>query len=152
MTSLGIPQNIFHFMVAPSIMITIIMLEDKAKAILHQFSRTAITSMELTRLDHDSGILLHYIYIFLFFSTCQIDLQRSYFVYITGFSVSEEDTSKCKFIQHGLLELVALISLRTFSFYWVPLTFFFLFGLQYNKYNMQLLTFFSTSLSLYELI
>lgn len=98
-------------------MITIIMLEDKAKAILHQFSRTAITSMELTRLDHDSGILLHYIYIFLFLSTCQIDLQRSYFVYIPGFSVSEEDTSKCKFIQHCLLELVALISLRTFSFY-----------------------------------
>lgn len=76
MTSPGIPLNIFHFMVALSIMITIIMLEDKAKAILHQFSHTVITSMELTRLDHGYGILLLYSSICLIFSTCQIDLQR----------------------------------------------------------------------------
>jgi hypothetical protein len=53
----GIPQNIFHFMVVLSIMITIIMLEDKARAILHQFSHTVITSMELIRLDHDYRVL-----------------------------------------------------------------------------------------------
>jgi hypothetical protein len=33
------------------------MLEDKARAILHQFSHTVITSMELIRLDHDYRVL-----------------------------------------------------------------------------------------------
>jgi hypothetical protein len=75
MTSPGIPQNIFHFMVALSITITIIMLEDKARAILHQFSHIVITSMEQTRLDHDSEILLLNINICVIFSTCEIDLQ-----------------------------------------------------------------------------
>lgn len=67
MTSPGIPQNTFHFMVALSIMITIITLGDKAKATLLQFSHTVITSMELTRLYHDSGILLLYINICIVF-------------------------------------------------------------------------------------
>jgi hypothetical protein len=75
MISPGIPQNIFHFMVVLSIMITIIMLEDKARAILHQFSHTVITSTELIRLDHDYGIFCLSINICLIFSTCQIDLQ-----------------------------------------------------------------------------
>lgn len=49
MTSPGVLQSTFHFMVAQSITITIITLEDIAKAISLQFSRTVITSMELTR-------------------------------------------------------------------------------------------------------
>jgi len=56
MTFPGVSQNIFRFTVALNIMITIIMLEDKVIAILLQFSHTVITSMELTRLYHHSGI------------------------------------------------------------------------------------------------
>lgn len=55
MTSPGVLQSIFHFMVALSIMITIITSEDNAKAISLQFSLTVITSMELIRLRHNSG-------------------------------------------------------------------------------------------------
>jgi hypothetical protein len=51
------------------------MLEDKARAILHQFSHTVITSTELIRLEHDYGIFCLSINICLIFSTCQIDLQ-----------------------------------------------------------------------------
>lgn len=57
MTFRGVSQNIFRFTVALNIMITIIMLEDKVIAILLQFSHTVITSMELTRLYHHSGIV-----------------------------------------------------------------------------------------------
>lgn len=49
MTSPGVPLNTFLFTVVLSIMITIIMLEDKARATLLQCSPTVITSMELTR-------------------------------------------------------------------------------------------------------
>ncbi|KAF2313166.1 hypothetical protein GH714_009563 [Hevea brasiliensis] len=49
MISLGLPQNIFHFTVAQITMITIIMLENRAKATLLQSSPTVTLFMELTR-------------------------------------------------------------------------------------------------------
>jgi len=73
MTFLGVSQNIFHFMVALNITITIIMLENKVIAILLQFSHTVITSMELTRLYHHSGIILMHKYMN-GLSKCHIDL------------------------------------------------------------------------------
>lgn len=45
----GAQQNIYHSMEVQSIMTTIIMWEDRAKATLHPSSPIAITSMELTR-------------------------------------------------------------------------------------------------------
>lgn len=49
MTCHGPQQNIYHSMEVQSIMTTIIMQENKAKATLHPSSPIAITSMELTR-------------------------------------------------------------------------------------------------------
>ncbi|CAA2978952.1 methylsterol monooxygenase 1-1-like [Olea europaea subsp. europaea] len=48
-TFLGLQQNIFHFMVVQITMITIIMLADKARVILLQYSPIAIIFMGLTR-------------------------------------------------------------------------------------------------------
>ena len=89
MTFLGVSQNIFHFMVVLSIMITIITLEDKAKAILLQFSHTVITSMELTRLYHHSGISFLHKYLHSL-STCHIDLLRFYFVCHRGIGIRKK--------------------------------------------------------------
>jgi len=113
MTSPGIPQNIFHFMVALSIMITIIMLEDKARAILHRFSHIVITSMEQTRLDHDSGNLLLNINICVIFSTCEIDLQ--WFCFMSqGFRYQKKILQKVSLliivIENCDFPVVALIS------------------------------------------
>lgn len=49
MISLGLPQNIFRFMVGQSTMITTITLEDRVKATLLQCSPTVTLFMELTR-------------------------------------------------------------------------------------------------------
>ncbi|CAA2980333.1 Hypothetical predicted protein [Olea europaea subsp. europaea] len=49
LTFLGLQQDIFHFTVVQITMIIIIMLADKARVILLQYSPIAITYMELTR-------------------------------------------------------------------------------------------------------
>ena len=49
MISPGLPQDLSHFMVVQITMITIIMLEDKARATLLRYLLIVIISMALTR-------------------------------------------------------------------------------------------------------
>jgi hypothetical protein len=100
------------------------MLEDKARAILHQFSHTVITSTELIRLDHDYGIFCLSINICLIFSTCQIDLQWFYFFFISqGFRY-----------QKKILRKVSLLSIFSLLKFFQHFSFCFVYNTVYNDW------------------